>query len=156
MLCLQVATANDSVQGEVAEPGKSHICSSTHPFQAMLVQMRQSTSTLHCSGCCLVKMLSFGTPACQGAEEVGAGLLTYPVLMAADILLYGTDLVPVGKTRPPNRFRSHECRAVLMAVSCTKTAYCSTKHHTFWILSLTFGAARRQEVGTAVGIFCMR
>ncbi len=32
----------------------------------------------------------------QGAEEVGAGLLTYPVLMAADILLYGTDLVPVG------------------------------------------------------------
>ena len=30
---------------------------------------------------------------------MGAGLLTYPVLMAADILLYGTDLVPVGK--PP-------------------------------------------------------
>jgi len=26
-----------------------------------------------------------------------AGLFTYPVLMAADILLYGTDLVPVGK-----------------------------------------------------------
>ena len=35
----------------------------------------------------------------QGAEEVGAGLLTYPVLMAADILLYGTDLVPVGTLR---------------------------------------------------------
>ena len=33
----------------------------------------------------------------QGAEEGGAGLLTYPVLMAADILLYGTDLVPVGE-----------------------------------------------------------
>lgn len=33
---------------------------------------------------------------CQNSEEVGAGLLTYPVLMAADILLYGTDLVPVG------------------------------------------------------------
>ena len=29
-------------------------------------------------------------------ESVGAGLFTYPVLMAADILLYGTDLVPVG------------------------------------------------------------
>lgn len=42
--------------------------------------------------------------ACQGAEEVGAGLLTYPVLMAADILLYGTDLVPVGKTRLANKF----------------------------------------------------
>ena len=32
-----------------------------------------------------------------------AGLLTYPVLMAADILLYGTDLVPVGGSPLPNR-----------------------------------------------------
>lgn len=31
-----------------------------------------------------------------GAESVGTGLLTYPVLMAADILLYDTDIVPVG------------------------------------------------------------
>lgn len=32
-----------------------------------------------------------------GKESVGTGLLTYPVLMAADILLYDTDIVPVGK-----------------------------------------------------------
>jgi tryptophanyl-tRNA synthetase len=32
-----------------------------------------------------------------GKEAVSAGLLTYPPLMAADILLYGTDLVPVGE-----------------------------------------------------------
>jgi len=32
----------------------------------------------------------------SGKEGVSAGLLTYPPLMAADILLYGTDLVPVG------------------------------------------------------------
>ncbi len=31
-----------------------------------------------------------------GQESVGTGLLTYPVLMAADILLYDTDVVPVG------------------------------------------------------------
>ena len=31
-----------------------------------------------------------------GKESVGTGLLTYPVLMAADILLYDTDIVPVG------------------------------------------------------------
>lgn len=31
------------------------------------------------------------------AEGVSAGLLNYPVLMAADILLYNADLVPVGK-----------------------------------------------------------
>lgn len=32
-----------------------------------------------------------------GKEAVSAGLLTYPPLMAADILLYGTDIVPVGE-----------------------------------------------------------
>ena len=32
----------------------------------------------------------------EGKEFVSAGLFTYPVLMAADILLYQTDVVPVG------------------------------------------------------------
>lgn len=32
----------------------------------------------------------------SGATNMAAGLLNYPVLMAADILLYQTDLVPVG------------------------------------------------------------
>ncbi|UOQ46921.1 tryptophan--tRNA ligase [Gracilibacillus caseinilyticus] len=33
----------------------------------------------------------------HGKEAVSAGLLTYPPLMAADILLYNTDIVPVGE-----------------------------------------------------------
>jgi len=33
----------------------------------------------------------------QGADSVGVGLFTYPVLMAADILLYQADRVPVGE-----------------------------------------------------------
>ncbi|MFG6115574.1 tryptophan--tRNA ligase [Halobacillus sp. MO56] len=33
----------------------------------------------------------------QGKEAVSSGLLTYPPLMAADILLYKTDIVPVGE-----------------------------------------------------------
>ncbi|MGE8205224.1 tryptophan--tRNA ligase [Heyndrickxia sp. NPDC080065] len=33
----------------------------------------------------------------SGKDSVTAGLLTYPPLMAADILLYNTDLVPVGE-----------------------------------------------------------
>ncbi|WP_285767579.1 tryptophan--tRNA ligase [Peribacillus sp. SI8-4] len=33
----------------------------------------------------------------SGKEGVSAALLTYPPLMAADILLYGTDVVPVGE-----------------------------------------------------------
>lgn len=32
----------------------------------------------------------------SGKDAVSAGLLTYPPLMAADILLYGTEIVPVG------------------------------------------------------------
>lgn len=32
-----------------------------------------------------------------GTERAGVGLFTYPILMAADILLYQTDLVPVGQ-----------------------------------------------------------
>ncbi|QDQ96742.1 tryptophan--tRNA ligase [Tomitella fengzijianii] len=33
----------------------------------------------------------------QGAESTGVGLFTYPILMAADILLYRSHLVPVGE-----------------------------------------------------------
>jgi tryptophanyl-tRNA synthetase len=33
----------------------------------------------------------------QGTESTTVGLFTYPVLMAADVLLYDTDLVPVGE-----------------------------------------------------------
>ncbi|MFZ2034296.1 MAG: tryptophan--tRNA ligase [Candidatus Dormiibacterota bacterium] len=33
----------------------------------------------------------------QGVERVNAGVFTYPVLMAADILLYDADFVPVGE-----------------------------------------------------------
>ena len=31
------------------------------------------------------------------AKEIGVGVFCYPILMAADILLYDSDLVPVGK-----------------------------------------------------------
>jgi tryptophanyl-tRNA synthetase len=33
----------------------------------------------------------------EGADATTVGLFTYPVLMAADVLLYDTDLVPVGE-----------------------------------------------------------
>ena len=34
----------------------------------------------------------------ESQDFVSAGLLTYPVLMAGDILLYQTDIVPIGTT----------------------------------------------------------
>ena len=41
-------------------------------------------------------MTQFKDKAAKHADNINAGLFTYPVLMAADILLYQTDLVPVG------------------------------------------------------------
>ncbi len=44
----------------------------------------------------LSRMTQFKDKSSRHADNVNAGLFTYPVLMAADILLYGTDMVPVG------------------------------------------------------------
>jgi tryptophanyl-tRNA synthetase len=43
----------------------------------------------------LGRMIQFKEKS-EGKEFVSAGLFTYPVLMAGDILLYQTDLVPIG------------------------------------------------------------
>jgi tryptophanyl-tRNA synthetase len=42
-------------------------------------------------------MIQFKEKAVKQGENVSVGLLDYPVLMAADILLYDADLVPVGE-----------------------------------------------------------
>ena len=44
----------------------------------------------------LSRMTQFKDKAAKHADNVNAGLFTYPSLMAADILLYQADLVPVG------------------------------------------------------------
>lgn len=45
----------------------------------------------------LERMTQFKDKAKQHKENINAGLFTYPCLMAADILLYDTDFVPVGE-----------------------------------------------------------
>lgn len=44
----------------------------------------------------LSRMTQFKDKSSKHADNVNAGLFTYPALMAADILLYQADLVPVG------------------------------------------------------------
>ena len=44
----------------------------------------------------LSRMTQFKDKSARHADNVNAGLFTYPSLMAADILLYQTDVVPVG------------------------------------------------------------
>ncbi|MBU3184137.1 tryptophan--tRNA ligase [Clostridium estertheticum] len=45
----------------------------------------------------LSRMTQYKVKSQNSAGSIGAGLLIYPVLMAADILLYQSNLVPVGK-----------------------------------------------------------
>lgn len=45
----------------------------------------------------LSRMTQFKDKSQKHADNINAGLFTYPVLMAADILLYQTDVVPIGQ-----------------------------------------------------------
>lgn len=45
----------------------------------------------------LSRMTQFKDKSAKNADNINAGLFTYPSLMAADILLYQADLVPVGQ-----------------------------------------------------------
>lgn len=45
----------------------------------------------------LSRMTQYKDKSQRYGDSIGAGLFTYPVLMAADILLYNSDLVPVGQ-----------------------------------------------------------
>jgi tryptophanyl-tRNA synthetase len=75
------------------DPEKSTLfIQSEVPAHAQLGWMLQCTAYIGE----LERMTQFKDKA-HGKEAVSAGLLTYPPLMAADILLYGTDLVPVGE-----------------------------------------------------------
>lgn len=45
----------------------------------------------------LNRMTQFKDKSAKHSQNINAGLFTYPILMAADILLYQADIVPVGK-----------------------------------------------------------
>jgi len=45
----------------------------------------------------LSRMTQFKDKSAKNADNINAGLFTYPSLMAADILLYQTEMVPVGQ-----------------------------------------------------------
>ena len=75
------------------DPAKSTLfVQSTVPAHAQLAWI---LSTLTPMGD-LERMTQFKDKRAQGADT-NAGLFTYPILMAADILLYNTDAVPVGE-----------------------------------------------------------
>lgn len=75
-------------------PNKSHIFIqshvSAHPELAWVLNCFTYVGELS-------RMTQFKDKSAKHADNINSGLFTYPVLMAADILLYQTDLVPVGE-----------------------------------------------------------
>ena len=67
----------------------------------------------------LERMIQFKEKAVKQGENVSVGLLDYPVLMAADILLYQADFVPVGEDQKQHL---ELCRDIAIKFN---GAYCS-------------------------------
>ena len=75
------------------DPEKSTLFVQSHvPDHAMLSWVL-SCQTMYGE---LSRMTQFKDKSARHSDNINAGLFTYPVLMAADILLYQADLVPVG------------------------------------------------------------
>ena len=90
---------------KIIEIAKIYIAGGIDPERAIIFQ--QSDALAHTELCWILnavsarisdlnKMTQFKDKAGKGNVNVSVGLYDYPVLMAADILLYDTDIVPVG------------------------------------------------------------
>ncbi|MCG2701189.1 tryptophan--tRNA ligase [Candidatus Parcubacteria bacterium] len=89
---------------KIIETAKIYLASGINPEKSMIFQ--QSAISAHTElawilNCVarisdLNKMTQFKDKAGKKQESVSVGLYDYPILMAADILLYNTDAVPVG------------------------------------------------------------
>ena len=76
------------------DPEKSTIFVQSHiPAHSQLCWLLNCITPLNW----LERMIQFKEKALKQGDNVSIGLLDYPVLMAADILLYDADLVPVGE-----------------------------------------------------------
>jgi tryptophanyl-tRNA synthetase len=88
----------------ILDTAKIYLASGINPKQANIFQQSEISAHTELSwilNCIarnsdLNKMTQFKEKAGQNQDNVGVGLFDYPVLMAADILLYNTDVVPVG------------------------------------------------------------
>lgn len=76
------------------DPDKSNIF-----IQSQVAEHSQLAWVLNCYTYMgeLSRMTQFKDKSAKHADNINSGLFTYPVLMAADILLYQADLVPVGE-----------------------------------------------------------
>ena len=95
----------EELKKKIIEIAKIYLASGIDPKRSIIFQ--QSSISAHTElgwilNCVarisdLNKMTQFKDKAGENQENVSVGLYGYPVLMASDILLYNTDVVPVGE-----------------------------------------------------------
>ena len=95
------ADLRKSIQSSVAlylacglDPDKSSLYVQSHLPQHAELSWVLSCYAMHGE---LARMTQFKDKSAGHADNINAGLFTYPVLQAADILLFQTNLVPVGR-----------------------------------------------------------
>lgn len=93
------------LRDKIIEIAKMYLAAGINPEKSIIFQQSDVGAhaelawILNCSAriADLNKMTQFKEKAGKNRETVSVGLYDYPVLMAADILLYNTDAVPVGE-----------------------------------------------------------
>lgn len=102
---ITVAQKPEDLHRRIIEIAKIYLAFGIDPKKAVIFQ--QSTISEHtelawilnCTAARMSdmnKMTQFKDKAGENQENVSVGLFDYPVLMAADILIYNTEIVPVG------------------------------------------------------------
>ncbi len=95
----------EELRKKIIDIAKIYIASGINPNKSIIFKQSDVSAhtelgwILNCTSARisdLNKMTQFKDKAGKNQENVSVGLYDYPVLMAADILLYNTDLVPVG------------------------------------------------------------
>jgi len=96
----------DELRKRIIEVTKIYLAAGIDPQKSIIFQQSAVPAhtelawILNCYGTYisdLNKMTQFKDKAGKNQEAVSVGLYDYPVLMAADILMYDTDIVPVGE-----------------------------------------------------------
>jgi len=102
------------------DPSKSKVFVQSHvPAHSELAWLLNCITPMNW----LERMIQFKDKAKKQGESVGVGLFTYPVLMAADILLYKADQVPVGEDQRQHLELARDITRRFNELFCKGNAY---------------------------------
>lgn len=96
----------EELRQRIIETAKIYLAAGIDPEKSIIFKQSDVSEhtelawILNCAGARIAdlnKMTQFKDKTGENKESASVGLYDYPVLMAADILLYGTEIVPVGE-----------------------------------------------------------